>query len=281
MSSRRTSASPTLGGGARSWTVLPGLLRELAQFSHLILSFAQRDIRARYKQTMFGVAWAIVQPFSLMLVFTLVFSKVAKLPSDGIPYPLFAYTALVFWTYFATAINQGTVALTANGNLVRKIYFPRETLLLSIILSASFDFAIALTLLIALFTYYGVALSWTILWVVPILLAQILFTLGLICLTSSLHVYFRDLAHALPLLLQLWMFATPVAYPLSLVPERLLPWYLLNPMASIIESYRTVLVHGQQPDVHLLAFELAAGLVFVVVAYLIFKRAERNFADVI
>jgi ABC-type polysaccharide/polyol phosphate export permease len=267
--------------GPRGWTVLPGFLRELAQYSHLILSFAQRDIRARYKQTMFGVAWAILQPFSLMLVFTLVFSKVAKLPSDGIPYPLFAYTALVFWTYFATTINQGTVALTANGNLVRKIYFPRETLLLSVILSASFDLAIALTLLVALFFFFGVGLSWMVFWVVPLFLAQVLFTLGLICLTSSLHVYFRDLAHALPLLLQLWMFATPVAYPLSLVPDRLLPWYLLNPMASIIESYRTVLVRGEQPDLQLLAFELLAGLVFVVAAYLIFKRAERNFADVI
>jgi ABC-type polysaccharide/polyol phosphate export permease len=267
--------------GPREWTVLPGFLRELAQYSHLILSFAQRDIRARYKQTMFGVAWAILQPFSLMLVFTLVFSKVAKLPSDGIPYPLFAYTALVFWTYFATTINQGTVALTANGNLVRKIYFPRETLLLSVILSASFDLAIALTLLVALFFYFGVGLSWMVFWVVPLFLAQVLFTLGLICLTSSLHVYFRDLAHALPLLLQLWMFATPVAYPLSLVPDRLLPWYLLNPMASIIESYRTVLVLGQQPDLPFLAFELVAGLVFVIAAYLVFKRAERNFADVI
>ncbi len=275
------SLTSTLRGRMSSQGSPLHYLRELAQYAHLILSFARRDIRARYKQTVFGMAWAILQPFSLMLVFTLVFSKLARLPSNGFPYPVFAYSALVFWMFFATAMTQGTFAMAANATLVRKIYFPRETLLLAVLLSAGFDLAIALTVLLGLFVYYQIALGWVALWVLPLLLLQTLFTLAVICMTSSLHVYFRDIAHALPLLLQLWMFATPVAYPLGLVPERFLPVYLLNPMTPLIDGYRRVLLAQQPPDLPALGVGLAATLVLVTLAYLLFKRAERTFADVI
>lgn len=256
-------------------------LRELILNSHLILSFARRDIRARYKQTVFGIAWAILQPFSLMVVFTLVFSTFARVPSDGIPYPIFAYSALIFWTFFATSVSQGTLAMVANASLVRKIYFPRETLLLAVLLSAGFDLLIASTIFGGMFLYYRMPLSLGLVWVVPLLALQVLFTLGVICVTSAVQVYFRDVGHALPLILQLWMFATPVAYPLSLVPEWLLPIYLLNPMVSIIDGYRRVILHGQPPNFLSLGVGIGVGLVLLSFAYLGFKRAERTFADVI
>jgi lipopolysaccharide transport system permease protein len=262
----------------------PGLmsdLRELAQHAHLILSFARRDIRAKYKQTLFGVAWAVIQPLSLMVVFTFVFSMFAHVESDGIPYPIFAYSALVFWTFFSLCVSQGTVAMTANANLVRKIYFPRETLLLAVMISAFMDLLIAAVLLVGMFFYYRIGLSWAFLWVIPLLLLQAIFTLAIIFLSSSLHVNFRDIGHGLPLLLQLWMFATPVAYPLASVPAWLLPTYMLNPMAGIIDGYRRVLLHGAHPDLKYLAFAFPIAMVGVSLAYLVFKRAERTFADVI
>jgi len=255
--------------------------KELLQYAHLILSFAQRDVRARYRQTVFGAAWAVLQPFSLMLIFTLVFSRFARVPSDGVPYPLFAYSALVFWTFFSSSLSQGTLAMTANGALVRKIYFPRETLLLAVLLSTSFDLAVAFTLFLALCAYLQLALTWAALWVIPLLLLQALFTLALICFTSAVHVYYRDIAHGLPLLLQIWLFASPVVYPMSVVPANVLPWYRLNPMALLMEGYRRALLSGQGPDLAPLGVAFVGVHVLLIGAYLFFKRAERTFADVI
>lgn len=255
--------------------------RELWTYGHLILSFARRDIRARYKQTVFGIAWAILQPLSLMVIFTLVFAKFARIPSDGIPYPIFSYSALIFWTFFSTSVAQGTVALVANANLVRKIYFPRETLLLAVLLASALDLAVAAAIFVGMLLYYGVALTWAALWVVPLILIQILFTLGVICATSAVQVHFRDIGHGVPLVLQLWMFATPVAYPLSLVPAWLQPLYLVNPMAPIIEGYRQAILVGVPPAPGPLLSALAVAVGLGTATYLAFKRAERTFADVI
>ena len=256
-------------------------VRELLAYAHLILSFARRDIRARYKQTVFGVAWAVLQPFSLMVVFTLVFDRFARIPSDGIPYPVFAYSALIFWTFFAASVTQGTLALVANANLVRKIYFPRETLLLAVVLSAGLDLLVASVIFGAMLLYYGIAPTWAVLWVVPLLVVQILFTLGVICVTSAAQVHFRDIGHGVPLALQLWMFATPVAYPLSVVPTWLLPVYLANPLAPVIDGYRRAILLGEAPVLGPVALGLAVSLALAAFAYLGFKRAERTFADVI
>lgn len=261
--------------------LLLSYFRELAQHSHLILSFARRDIRAKYKQTVFGVAWAVLQPLSLMVVFTFVFSKFARVDSEGIPYPIFAYSALIFWTSFASAVSQGTVAMTANASLVRKIYFPRETLLLAVMISSLIDLAISGSVFAGMFVYYRMAFSWTMLWVIPLLMLQILFTVAVISVTSAMHVYFRDIGHALPLLLQLWMLATPVAYPLSSVPEWVQPWYVLNPMALLIHAYRQVVLQSLPPDVGYLVPAFAGIAIVAMAAYLAFKRAERTFADVI
>jgi len=256
-------------------------VRELAQHAHLILSFARRDIRAKYKQTIFGIAWAVIQPLSLMVVFTFVFSKFARIESEGVPYPIFAYSALIFWTSFATSISQGTIAMTANASLVRKIYFPRETLLLAVMISSLIDLAISGAVFAGMFVYYRVAISWAILWIVPLLLLQVLFTVSVISITSAMHVYFRDIGHALPLLLQLWMLASPVAYPLSTVPAWLQPYYVLNPMALLIHGYRQVLLHGVAPDPTYLGPAFAGIAIVATGAYMVFKRAERTFADVI
>jgi len=256
-------------------------LIELAQHRHLIMSFARRDIRAKYKQTFFGAAWAIIQPASLMIVFTLVFSVFNRVESEGVPYPIFAYSALIFWTCFAASVTQGTIAMTANASLVRKIWFPRETLLFAIMISALIDLLVASVVLAGMFIWYGVPLHWTAFWVVPILLLQLLFTFAVVLVTSAAHVHFRDIGHAIPLMLQLWMFASPIVYPLASVPAWLKPYYMLNPMAGIIDSYRRVLLHGEAPDFGYLTAALLVALACVWLGYLLFKKAERTFADVI
>ena len=256
-------------------------LTELAQNLHLVLSFAKRDIRAKYKQTIFGVAWAVIQPLSLMVVFTFVFSMFARIPSEGLPYPIFSYSVLIFWMFFASCVSQGTIAMTANAPLVRKIYFPRETLLLAVMLSALVDLAIAALILAGMFLYYQIALSWAMLWVIPLLGLQMLFVLAIILITSSVQVFYRDVGHALPLLLQLWMYASPIAYPLTSVPDWLKPVYMLNPMAGIIDGYRQALLHAAHPNLVYLGTAYIVAILAVGGAYLFFKRAERTFADVI
>jgi lipopolysaccharide transport system permease protein len=247
----------------------------------LVVSFAQRDIKARYKQTALGISWALLQPLSMMLVFTLVFSVFAKVPSDGVPYPIFAYSALIFWTFFANSISTGTVAMVANATLIRKIYFPRETLLTSVVLAACLDLTIACALFAGMLLYYKIAVTAAVLWVIPLVALQILLGLGITSLTAAAHVNFRDIGHALPLMLQLWMFASPVGYPISVIPGWLRPFYMLNPMAAIIDGYRRAVLLGEAPDLTALAISLVMTLAIVAVALPVFKRAERTFADVI
>ena len=247
----------------------------------LILSFARRDIKARYKQTALGIAWSLLQPLSMMIVFTLVFSVFAKVPSDGVPYPVFAYSALIFWTFFSNTINGGTGAMVSNATLIRKIYFPRETLLIAVLLAGLLDLGVAAVLFVGMLVYYKIALTLAALWVVPLLLLQITLTFAVISLTSAAHVNFRDMGHALPLVVQLWMFATPVAYPISVIPGWLRPYYLLNPMAAIIEGYRNALIMGTSPNLPALAVSVAVTIILTGLALSVFKRAARTFADVI
>jgi ABC-type polysaccharide/polyol phosphate export permease len=256
-------------------------LVELASNLHLVASFAKRDIRIKYKQTAIGATWAVIQPLMMMVVFTFVFSMFARVPSDGLPYPIFAYSVLIFWMFFSATVTQGTIAMSANASLVRKIYFPRETLLLAVIISALLDLAIAATILAGMFVYYQIPVTWTALWVIPLLGLQVLIILTVILVTSAIHVHYRDVGHALPLILQLWMYASPIAYPLSSVPEWLLPYYMLNPMAGLVDGYRRALLHGQHPDFGFLTMGYVVAAVTAAAAYLLFKRAERTFADVI
>jgi len=247
----------------------------------LILSFALRDIKARYKQTFLGVLWAVLQPLSMMVVFTVVFSLFARIPSDGIPYPVFAYSALLFWTFFSSVISGGTVSMVANSSLIRKIYFPRETLIIAVMIAALADLAVASTIFAGMLVYYRMAVTWAILWVFPLLMLQMLLALGVASVTSAMHVNWRDVGHGLPLLMQLWMFGSPIAYPVSVIPAWLLPFYMLNPMAPIIDGYRRAILHGQAPDFAIIGVTTAIVLVFAAAAMTLFKRAERTFADVI
>ncbi len=256
-------------------------LIDLWRHRDLVVSFALRDIKARYKQTALGIAWAVLQPLSMMVVFTLVFSLFAKIPSDGLPYPIFAYSGLIFWTFFAGGIGSGTVSMVANSSLIRKIHFPRATLLVAGLIAGALDLLVSMSLFLAMMLYYKVSITLTALWALPLLAIQVLFALGVVGLTSAAHVNFRDIGHGLPLMLQLWMFASPVAYPISVIPDWLLPFYLLNPMAPIIDGYRRALLHGAAPDLVAVGISATCVLLFVALALSIFRRAEQTFADVI
>jgi len=247
----------------------------------LVVSFALRDIKARYKQSILGIAWALLQPLSMMVVFTLVFSVFAKVPSDGLPYPIFSYSALIFWTFFSNSISTGTMSMVANATLIRKIYFPRETLLTSVVLAGCLDLGVACVLFAGMAAYYHITITWTVVWVLPLVGLQILLGLGVTALTAAAHVHFRDIGHALPLMLQLWMFATPVGYPMSVIPGWLRPYYMLNPMAGIVDGYRRAILLGSAPDASAVAVSAGVTIVLLAVALPVFKRAEQTFADVI
>lgn len=255
--------------------------RELYEYREVAFWLAVRQVKSRYKQTLLGGAWAIIQPFAIMVVFTFVFGKLARIPSDNIPYPIFSYSGLLFWMFFSTSMTTGTVSLVTNADLIRKIYFPRETLLLAAITAALVDLAVASVIFGGLMWYFGVPARPGMLLVVPIFFLQLLFTFGVVCMTSALHVNFRDVGHAIPLAIQVWLFASPVAYPLTAVPEGYRALYVLNPFAGLIEGYRQALLRGALPEAQVLAPAAAACCVTFLVGYTVFKRAELRFADII
>jgi len=256
-------------------------LREFWRHRDLTLTFARRDIKARYKQTVLGAAWAVLQPLSLMVVFTVVFSRFAGVPSDGMPYPVFSYAALIFWSFFSKTVMVGTMAIVANANLIRKIYFPRESLLISTVLSGLLDLGVAAVIFAGMLVYYHVPIGLTVLWVPALLALQTVFALGVIFLTAPMHVNFRDVGHGIPLIVQLWMFATPVAYPISVVPESLRFLYSLNPMTPIIDGYRRTILLGVPPEFGPLCFSAVVSATLLLAGFAAFKHAERTFADVI
>jgi len=255
--------------------------RLLWSYRELLSNLVLREIKIRYKQTFIGIVWSVFQPFALMVTFTLVFSLFARFPSEGIPYPLFSYCALLPWTFFATSLNRATQSLTNNSNLLTKVYFPRELLPLTSIVTASVDFAIASILFIGILIFYSVSLTLNLIFVVLILFIQILFTLGMALFLSALNVSFRDTIQAIPLILQVWMYASPIVYPVNIVPKGLLPLYMLNPMAGIIDSYRKVILHGLPPDPLYLSYVFLVAVMLFILSYRYFKRKEIFFADII
>jgi lipopolysaccharide transport system permease protein len=256
-------------------------LQTLWSFRELVWMWILRDIRVRYKQSLLGAAWAVLQPVALMIVFTVVFSIFARVPTDGAPYPIFSYTALLPWTLLATSISFGVTSLVNNMNLVTKVYFPREILPLSAIGASFVDFAIASFVYLGLMIFYRVPVHVTLL-AVPVLLAvQIVLAAGVILFASAANVFYRDIRFVVPLAVQVWMYATPIIYPLSLVPERFRMVYMLNPMAGLIESYRAVALYGQWPDWSYLGIAAVVSMVVFGLGYAYFKRVEWQFADVI
>lgn len=255
-------------------------IQELHKFRGLLWVWSLREIRVRYKQSILGGLWAILQPFSTMLIFTLVFGVIIKVPTNGIPYPVFFYSALLPWTFFSASIGSAVQSLIANINLVTKIYFPREVLPIASTIAAFIDFLIAAVLYIVLLLLYQVPIKITILWIPILLLMQILLTLGISFFGSALIVAYRDIRFVIPLALQLWMYLSPVAYSVNSVPDRFRLIYMLNPMAGIIESYRTILMGGT-PQWEYLAIEMIIIVPIFVLGYIYFKNKEAYFADII
>src|SRR5688572_8909424 len=261
-----------------------GMVRDAARlyrYRDLLYTLTRHRIHVRYKQSVLGASWAIVQPVSLMLIYTLIFSLIVRMPSDGTPYAVFAYSALLPWTFFSTALTNATNALVTHTQLITKVYFPREILPLSYILASLVDFLVASSVFGGLLLYYRVPVSSTALYAVPTMLILVCFATAVALIFSATQVRFRDVGVALPLMLQLWMFATPVVYPLSAVPERLQGIYSLNPMVGLIESFRHVTVHRARPNLALLGIAATVSFCLLVAGWIYFKRVESTVADVI
>jgi len=256
-------------------------LASLWQYRELLYFLVWRDLKVRYKQTAIGAAWALLQPLMTMLIFTVIFSQFAKIPSDGLPYPIFAYTALLPWTYFAGALSRSSTSVVSEAHLISKVYFPRAVLPLAGTLSGILDFAVAFVLLVGMMTWYGITPGWGLL-ALPFFLLLALATalaVGLWC--SALNVRYRDVGYVIPFLTQCWMYASPVAYPVSLVPERWRFIYSLNPMAGVIEGFRWALLGKLGPDFGVMAASTVVVAVVLVGGLVFFKRMEKTFVDVV
>jgi lipopolysaccharide transport system permease protein len=256
-------------------------LSELIEARELLGTWTMREFKVRYSQSLLGAAWAILQPLALMVIFSMIFSVFLKVPTDGVPYPVFAYTALLPWTFFANSLTLAIPSLVNNMNLVSKIYFPREILPLSTILVGLIDFFIASSVFIAMLLYYRVQVGLPILLLPAVLVVQIVLTFGVSLLASAVNVFYRDIRFVVPLALQIWMYLSPVIYPVTVIPETIRWLYLLNPMAVLIDSYRRLILFDQMPDWRYLGTASIVSLIMTLVAYRYFKRAERHFADLI
>lgn len=263
---------------ARGWRAVD--LKELWAYRELIWVLTARDLKVRYANTALGALWALVQPTMLMVVFSIFFGRLADLPSDGIPYPLFAYAALLPWILFTNSVSAASNSIVGSAHLISKVYFPRLIVPLAAIGSWIVDFLVASTLLMGLMTYYGVGWSLSLLWV-PVLLVVLVFTaLGIGTLLAALVAAYRDIRHVVPFLLQFAMFATPVVYPASLVPEQH-RWLLnLNPMTGLIEAFRSAFV-GRPVDGEALAVSAIVAIALFVIGVAYFERVERRFADLV
>ena len=256
-------------------------LRSLYRYRNLLWLWTLREIRVRYKQSALGAAWAVLQPLSMMIVFTVVFSRLARMPSDGVPYPIFSYIALLPWTFVAASVGLGVPSLVNNLNLVTKTYFPREILPIASVGASFFDFLVASTVFLGMLVFYRIPLTWNMTWIPVLVMLQIFLAFGIVLLGSAINVLYRDVRFVVPLGLQIWLYATPVIYPVSLVPESVRPYYMLNPMAGIVDSYRRVILYAEPPIwSNLISATALTGILFVV-GYYLFKRLEVTFADII
>jgi lipopolysaccharide transport system permease protein len=278
----RTIVSPrptTVLAPATRWAALDVL--ELWAYRELVFFLVWRDVKVRYKQTAFGVAWAIFQPFTTMVVFSLFFGHLGRMPSDGVPYPLFSLAALVPWTFFAFGLTQASNSVVASQNLITKVYFPRLAIPLATVLAGVVDFAIALIVLLGMMLWFGVGPTTRFVWLVPLTLLAFVSALGVGLWFSALNVKYRDVRYVVPALAQLWLFATPVAYPSSLLAE---PWrtsYALNPMAGVVEGFRWALLGSDTRPGSMIVVSSIAALLTLVTGALYFRRMEQTFADVV
>ncbi len=264
---------------SRGWASLQ--LRAVWEYRELLYFLVWRDVKVRYKQTALGAAWAILQPLAMMVVFTVIFGNLARLPSEGIPYPVFAFAALLPWNYFSGAFARSSGSLVASANLITKVYFPRLVIPISGVAAGLVDFGLAFVVLIGLMVWYGVMPTLAILWLPVFLLVAAGASLGVGLWLSALNVRYRDVQHIVPFLSQLWMFATPVVYPASLVPEQWRLLYWLNPMAGVVEGFRWALVGQGQLPWSMLALSALVTLLLLASGTVYFAQMEKTFADVV
>jgi lipopolysaccharide transport system permease protein len=256
-------------------------LGELWQYRELLYFLIWRDVKVRYKQTALGIAWAVVQPLLTMVIFSLFFGRLAKVPSDGVPYPLFAYCALVPWGFFANGLNMGSNSLVESANLIRKVYLPRLAIPIATVLSGGVDFVVSFLLLVGMMAYYGRMPGIAAAWLPLLLLLGLVTALGVSLWLSALNVQYRDVRYTIPFLTQIWMFATPIAYPSSLVPEAWRALYGLNPMVGVVEGFRWALLGtATRPGPMLIVSSLTA-VVILITGAMYFRYTEKTFADVV
>jgi ABC-2 type transport system permease protein/lipopolysaccharide transport system permease protein len=254
---------------------------ELWKSRELTRTLVERDLRVRYKQTVLGFGWALMGPVIFMLVFTLFFQRAAHFNTHGTPYALFSYTALVPWTFFAEAVTVGSVSLISNLTLLNKVYCPREVFPIASTVASGFDAAVSSLVLLVLFAIYQYPPAWTTLWLPLLMVLEIAFTLGVTLFAASVLIYLRDVRYVVPLVVQVGMFATPVAYGLSVIPANLRPGYaILNPLGPIIDDFRRTVLYGQSPQWGLLGLAAVASVAWLVGGYALFKRLETGFADI-
>jgi len=264
---------------SRGWLSLN--LKDLWEYRDLLFFLAWRDISVRYKQTVLGAAWAIIQPFFSMVVFSLFFGRLAKIPSEGVPYPIFSYAALLPWHYFATAMASSSDSLIGSQNLLTKVYFPRLVIPLASVIPAMVDFAVAFVVLLGMMLFYRIVPTWNIVWLPFFLLLALVTALGVGLWLSAMNVKYRDIRYAVPFVVQFWMFASPVTYPSSLVPETWRALYGLNPMAGVIEGFRWALLGTQTAPGPMTAVSALAALLLLLSGAFYFRRMEKTFADVV
>jgi lipopolysaccharide transport system permease protein len=256
-------------------------LRELWLYRGLFFFLVWRDIKVRYAQTVLGAGWAILQPLLTMLVFTVIFGKLARMPSDGVPYPVFSLAALVPWTYFSAALSGASNSLIFDKNLVTKVYFPRLVIPWAPVLAGLVDFVIAFVMLLLLMLGYGIIPSSSSVVLLPILMLVMLMTAaGVGCWLAALNIQYRDFRYVVPFLLQVWMYASPIVYPASLVPEDYRAIYALNPMVGVIEGFRSVLLGTGGVEWPIIGLSIVVGGILFITGSLYFRRMERIFADV-
>jgi lipopolysaccharide transport system permease protein len=264
---------------AEGWASLG--LREVWEYRELLYFLTWRDIKVRYKQTALGAAWAVIQPFFMMVVFSLFFGRLAGVPSDNIPYPVFTFCALLPWQLFAQALSESSNSLVANERLITKVYFPRLVVPIAAVLGGLVDFAIAFVVLLGMMIYYGIVPGLAILYLPLFILLAVMTALGVGLWLSALNVQYRDVRYTLTFLTQFWMFMTPVAYPSSIVPEKWRALYGLNPMAGVVEGFRWALLGKTEAPGPLLAVSVVAVIFILIGGLYYFRRMEETFADIV
>lgn len=264
---------------AKGWMRLG--LADVWAYRELLYFLTWRDIKVRYKQTALGAAWAVLQPFMTMVVFSLFFGRLAQIPSEGVPYPIFTYAALVPWTFFANGVTLSSQSMVGNSNLITKVYFPRLIVPVAAVVSGLVDFGIAMVVLLGMMVFYGIAPSWHIITLPAFLLLALVSALGVGLWLSAMNVKYRDIRYIVPFLMQFWLFATPIAYPSTLLTE---PWrtlYGLNPMVGVVEGFRWALLDTRTAPGLITLFSAVAAVVLLVTGAYYFRRMEKTFADVV